>query len=149
MHFSIRMDPTIIRSGRGRHSSYRGMIEIGEYHEEFVSLATFWKVADYERQWREGLLRLLGEDNTCLLTSVYKPNSSHMLFWWLGYREGENVFFQDSFLLFEELPEPFDLRDPYRAIPPHVRITEEGLKVSEWTSTSRAIRDFVERLDNR
>lgn len=121
-----------------------GVITIGTFQERFVAPITFWQVRDYQRQWSEGLRRIVsGSEKSCLITALRDPRASKMLFWWPLYREEEDVFVQNSILLFDHLERPFDVRDPYASINERITINEEGQLISEWRVSVHDIEAFL------
>ncbi|MGB6904684.1 MAG: hypothetical protein WBD98_17770, partial [Acidobacteriaceae bacterium] len=49
-----------------------GQITLGAFVEEFEMVLSVWSRERYERQWREGIQRLLdGKSKSCLITSFW------------------------------------------------------------------------------
>jgi hypothetical protein len=116
----------------------RGYIKIGDFEEGFYSPLAWWSAQDYEYQWQQGLRRLNNYDTSCLITSIYDPQMTKYLMWWLLYKVDNKVYIQNQ-MLFDEIYEKqidgkvFTLETCYDFIPP--RYVEENLgdqKVSEW-----------------
>lgn len=110
-----------------------GEITLDDFVETFETPLTFWKADRYERQWREGIDRLLkGALRSCLITSMLDPRSEVFGVWWKLYREGDHVVVQNQLLLTEVLGGDLDPDEPYRSIPERLPFNAEGALVSEW-----------------
>jgi hypothetical protein len=142
MTFSIKINKTGLS---GREKEVTGVIRIGEFEETFTTPLTYWSVSDYENHWKSALRRLITGKDSCLITSLVDPMTANFNYWWLLYINGADVFIQDSLLLMNSLPRPFTPDDPYRFIPKHERVNEDGDTISEWTLP---LADFKEFLDD-
>jgi hypothetical protein len=110
-----------------------GEITLDDFVETFDIPLTFWSAARYERQWREGIDRLLkGAARSCLITSMLDPRSEAFGDWWKLYREGDHVLVQNQMLLTEVYGKNFDPDEPYRSIPERLPFNAEGTPISEW-----------------
>ncbi len=126
-----------------------GVITLDGFEERFVAPTTFWQARDYERQWNEGLRRIIsGNEKSCLITALRDPRATKMLFWWPLYREGSDVVVHNNILLLDQLEQPFDARDPYSSIKERVTIDEEGQQVSEWRVSILDIGAFLAERSN-
>jgi hypothetical protein len=135
-------------SANKQHDSELGEIAIGEFSERFEIVLEYWNKSDYQRQWFEGLSRIVGGNTkSCLITSLTDPASANFIFWWLIYRDGTVTVFQNQILFLDELAAPFDVVNPYAVIPDRVQITEDGEKVSEWTAPITDLIMWLERHD--
>ena len=142
--FSIEFD--IYREGAAASppDTCGGTITIGGFQERFISLLSYWSRADYEKQWREAVSRIVVDgSNSCLITSIADPTVSHLLFWWPLYREGEIVHVHSGILFFDQLDQSFDPRNPYRSVPPRQQISDDGERISSWQTT---VADFARYL---
>lgn len=111
-----------------------GIIQIGGFQEKFKISTSFWSLENYVEHWKKSILRTInGSQKSCLITSLYDPQNANFLFWWLLYRNKNKVFIQNAILFFDQLKEPFDLKNPYTSIPPREIITDDGLTISEWS----------------
>ncbi|MBD2797259.1 hypothetical protein ID856_12025 [Xenorhabdus sp. 18] len=121
-------------------------IIIGDFKEEFHLPITYWNVVDYKRSWynsiKEGLSK---KDHAALAVSMYEPNSVNFIFIWIIYFEGEKVFLQNQTLFVEDFPE-FYPSNINNFIEPRYTETEEGHKVSEWSTDLNSILDFYKKL---
>jgi hypothetical protein len=98
----------------------------------FVAALQHWTVADYERQWREGIARLAaGEASTALMTAYRGPGDRPHVMWAL-WRDESHVYIQEQTVLPAELDTLFDPRAPYQQVGNRVAATEAGLPISEW-----------------
>jgi hypothetical protein len=117
----------------------RGRITIDYFVEDFESPLWFWKTADYERQWAEGIQRILdGEPKSCLITSLIDPvRTGDYVFgsWWTLYRDGVNVILQQQLLIGDVVGARFNVTDPYSAVPDYRATTEEGEPLSSWITS--------------
>ena len=58
---------------------------------------------------------------------------------------GEKVLVQERLFLAEQLGGPFDLEHPEVHLGPRQEISDEGLRISQWTVALRDVAAFVER----
>jgi hypothetical protein len=112
--------------------------------EDFESPLWFWKTADYERQWTQGIQRILeGEPKSCLITALIEPiQPADYVFgsWWKLYVDGVNVIVQHQLLIGDVVGAAFAVTDPYSAVPDYRPPTAEGESLSSWTTSLRALR---------
>ena len=74
----------------------------------FLADLTHWTVADYERQWRAGLRRIVeGAPSSALLTAYRGPGDAPHVLWAL-WRDGEHVYVQERGVSPATLAAPFD-----------------------------------------
>jgi len=105
----------------------RGRITLGDFSEQFISPIVFWKVADYERHWREAAQRLLGgTERSCFVTAMYASPADGVIFMWPAYRRGEDVFLQHRLLLPQHVIGDFDSSDPYAQVGAHETKSADG-----------------------
>jgi hypothetical protein len=110
-----------------------GEIVLDDFVENFEASLALWSADRYERQWREGVDRLLsGASRSCLITSVWDTRSEAFGFWWVLYREGDRVAVHNQLLLHEVLGKNFNPDDPYESIPDRVSVSADGEQISEW-----------------
>ncbi len=122
-----------------------GRIQIGDFVESFETSLHFWTVDDYRSHWRSAIKRLVdGRDKSGLITSIHDPKKSSFLVWWPCYRVGDQIVFQNQWLFFEQLPEPFDLAHPYRSVDDREIGTEDS-PISEWTAPIAWLVEFIHR----
>jgi hypothetical protein len=109
-----------------------GELIIGDARLCFLLDLSCWTVADYERQWREGLTRLArGASSSALMTSYRGPHGGPHVMWAL-WRNGEHVYVQEHLVLAEELDTPFDPSAPYAHVGERLRAAEHRLPIGEW-----------------
>jgi CdiI N-terminal domain len=91
-----------------------------------------WGVANYERQWKEGLKRIAGGASSSALMWRYSPpgDTPHQL--WALWRVGDAVFVQSQSIVRDELEVAFDPASPYAQVGERVPTTEAGLPICEW-----------------
>src|SRR5579862_862278 len=111
-----------------------GQITLGSFVEEFESILSVWDLERYEQQWQEGIQRLLrGASRSCLMTSLWGDLNGHGFAWWPLYRVGNEVVVQNALIWDPEMIDrDFDPKDPYRFIPEHRSLSEDGQQISEW-----------------
>jgi hypothetical protein len=149
MGFAIEFVPLPLASGE-RSSEREGRLVIGDFEEHFFASMEYWREPDYERQWRDGLERILaGERVSCLITSIGRPGVAIGLWWWTLFRSNDSVRAQHAMCLFQSLQAPFVPLDPYVAIPPRKVMTEEGDPISEWIIPVVDIAQFVAMIQRR
>jgi len=117
----------------------RGCITIDDFVEDFESPLWFWKTADYERQWAQGIQRILaGAPKSCLITSLIEPiRTADYVFGsgWKLYLDGVNVIVQQQLLIGDVVGAAFDVADPYSAVPDYRPTTAEGEPLSSWITS--------------
>jgi hypothetical protein len=109
-----------------------GELVVGDARRLFSLDLRFWQVADYQRQWKAGLARLLhGEPTTALVTSFRgREDAPHLM--WAMWKEAGFVFVQPHCVLAAELNCPFDPAEPYEHVGARVPATEQALPIAEW-----------------
>ena len=116
-----------------------GRITIDDFVEDFESPLWFWKTTDYERQWVQGIQRILdGKAKSCLMTSLIEPiRTADYVFgaWWKLYLDGMNVIVQQQLLIGEVIGAEFDVADPYGSVPDYRATTAESEPLSSWTTS--------------
>lgn len=117
-------------SAHGGESHRRfGVLTVGEHQEEFLSSLDVWREPDYERQWRDGVTRLLfREDEANLVTSVDARRAT----WFALRRDGHDAVVR---------PQRGDLdpTDPYAARPLDVQFA------TEWRVPLDDVKRYLER----
>jgi hypothetical protein len=91
-----------------------------------------WDIRDYERQWREGVGRLIQGETTTALMSAYRGEGEETHHLWALWREGSEVYVQEHPVVPGELDAAFDPRNPYPHVGDRIRASEHGLAISEW-----------------
>lgn len=121
-----------------------GRIVIGDFTETFRMSLGFWNVAEYRQSWRQAF-DVLNDDlhsSACFMASMTDPKISNFLTCWPVYRDGEDVYFQNSIIILDELDVKFDTGKPWASIGPRCVFDEDGNKVSEWAANMSDLRDF-------
>ena len=109
-----------------------GELVVGDARQVFALDLRDWRVADYERQWRVGLARLLhGASSTALMTSFRSEPEAPQLMWAI-WKEAGFAFVQPHCVLGGELERRFDPLAPYEHIGTRIPVTEERLPIAEW-----------------
>ncbi len=122
--------PPIVNEGGWRHAG--ALLVVGHARLPFLVDLTYWGVASYERQWKEGVRRLLGGAPSSALVTAYRgPDAGSHLMWGL-WRDEVHVYVQAEAVLPAEHATPFDPRAPYAHVGPHTHSTARGLPIPEW-----------------
>lgn len=122
-----------------------GKLRLGEDDEYFESVLGFWGAADYEQSWSDGLRRILaGKSTSCLATSVTNPSSANFVEVWPLYREGSDVYVQNSLIFLDQLSHEFDPDAPWESVAPRSVVDEDGQTISEWRVSLDDIREYLE-----
>ena len=109
-----------------------GELVIGDARLLFRLDLRYWRIADYERQWRAGIARLASGAPSSALISAFRGTTDaphHMYALW---RHGSHVYVQPHVVLRAELAVPFDPRAPYALIADRTPVMENDLPMLEW-----------------
>jgi hypothetical protein len=124
-----------------------GEIVIGRFREQFAAPVAYWKPNEYERQWVEGIERILRQhESSCLVTAMRDPKHADHISVWPLYRAGNVVYVQNHIVVFSELRQPFDGNAPYASIRERETLSDDGAPISEWTTQVSVLRRFLHRL---
>lgn len=112
----------------------RFRIVIGDFAEQLLSPLTFWSVDDYFSHWRVQLFNFLRNnlDKSFLITEMQNPETANFIRWWVLYREGDSVCFQEQLLFLDELEGRFSIESAFRYVGDHQILNEDGDEISEW-----------------
>lgn len=125
-----------------------GEISLGEFHEGFRASLSYWNTNNYLLQWREGLQRICdGNSKSCLVTSMYDPNSSNYIFLWLLYLNGCSVYVQNQILFLEGIDTSNFESTLYNYITDRETFNEDGNKISEWVIGLDDIKNYINSPD--
>jgi hypothetical protein len=120
--FAIRLlPPTQI----GFDGQRLGEIVVGDFQEVFPCHSD--DLAGLEDRWRERLRSLIEGDSVIILQ--HDPR-----FAWVVYRDGGDCHIQER----------LSIDGSFANLTPRVTRTEDGRRVSEWTTTVTAIRQFLD-----
>ena len=114
--------------------SYRGKIIIGDFEETIYVPVEFWSLADYQKQWAEGLERIKNETKSCLVAAIQGHNGIPTLInWWAMYKKDNKIFIQNQLLIEKSLEKTlhkssFTVENCYD----HIPRKSISKKVSEW-----------------
>lgn len=129
--FQIRVfTPQVIDENGWPHAG--GQFVLGDVRLHFLVDLRHWSISAYERQWREGIVRLVhGAPSTALMTAYRGPHDEPHIMWalWRGERY---VYVQSQTVLPAELDSPFDPFAPYAHVGERIPSSENGLPISEW-----------------
>jgi hypothetical protein len=146
--FDIYLTDEVVREPNPAVPAVYGKIQLGAYVETFVASLVFWTPSQYEQHWHLAAKRMVeGAEKSALITSYIEPTlqPDEFLIWWLLYRDLDTVFVQNQFLFFERLRAPFSTSNPWDSIPNRRTVNDEGMKISEWTTTVDSFADFLGR----
>lgn len=114
-----------------------GEITLGAFTEQFEMVLSTWNFERYQRQWCEGIQRILdGASKSCLITSLWRKEDAVGGEWWPLYRVRGHVIAQNHFIrpdIFSRKFDNFNPDDPYPSIPDRERVNEDGQEISEWS----------------
>ncbi|MEV2251109.1 hypothetical protein AB0I94_11095 [Streptomyces sp. NPDC050147] len=122
-----------------------GRISVGDFEESFAMDLSYWSVTDYQESWMSALAVLDGgtDSTSCLISSITDPANSNFVFCWPIYREGDDVYVQNSIIFLEELTGDFIPKEPWRSVEPRSTVDEDGNNISEWKTSMGAVREFL------
>ncbi len=122
-----------------------GRIRLGAFQDEFQVPLYDWAPGDYAAQWLAAAERLVaGEPLVVFLTHMVHPTAPYHM-GWPAWREGDRVVVQERLFLAEQLKEPFDPEHPEAHVGPRQEISDEGLRISQWTVALSDVAAFVDR----
>jgi hypothetical protein len=64
---------------------------------------------------------------------------------WPAWRDGDRVLVQERLFVAEQLDGPFDPEHPEVHLGPRREVSDEGLRISQWTVTLGDVAAFVDR----
>jgi hypothetical protein len=120
-----------------------GELTLGEYAERFESDLRFWSVAEYEGQWRDAVLRLVGGAPSSALVTSYRGPGAGVHFVWSLWRDGDTVHVQETPVPTESLSAPFDPARAWDYVGPRHTVTEDGATIPEWAVALAQLATFV------
>ncbi|MBD9383653.1 hypothetical protein IB257_20330 [Achromobacter sp. ACM03] len=145
MSFSMDLSHEVLT--RFDEEGLLGEIEINGYKENFFSPVRFWSRMDYLKSWKKSLDQgLQSHGHAALATSMYDPNSSNFVFCWVIYIESEQAYIQNHVIFLNELSVPFVPEDINLHIYPREEISEDGMKISQWSVDTASVAQFSEML---
>jgi hypothetical protein len=100
----------------------------------------WWKLEDYERQWREGLERIKIHPSSCLVVKVQHPKFGNFVEWWLLFKVGKEIYIYNQWLFREKYDEKIGANEftpdtCYNFIGDRedlLATAREGGKIAEW-----------------
>lgn len=116
-----------------------------DFTEDFPMDLTYWSEDNYRDSWTAAL-HVLDEGRTattCLISSITDPTNSNFIFCWPLYRDGEDVYVQNSLIFLDELTDEFLPGEPWRSVEPRTTVDEDGNKISEWRTSMDEVRAFL------
>lgn len=129
--FQVRIfTPAVTNEDGWPHAG--GELRIGEARLRFLVDLSHWSIAQYERQWRDGIRRLAHGAPSAALMIAYRGESGEAHRVWALWREGDHVYVQEQTVLVAELDAPFDPFDPHGHVGVRVPASEQALPIGEW-----------------
>ena len=108
-------------------------LEIADARLIFSLDLRYWRVRDYQRQWKSGIDRLvLGAHSSALMTA-FRGRGGEAHHMWALWRADGRLHVQRHCVLPSEIAEPFDPLNPYEHVEARIPVTEEGLPLTEWS----------------
>ena len=129
--FRIRFfTPSVMNEDGWQHAG--GELVAGDARLCFLVDLTYWRIGDYEGQWRRGIARLTqGAPSTALLTAYRGSRESAHTMWALWREEGY-VYIQEHSVLPGDLDAPFDPNEPYAHVGERIPAAQNALPIPEW-----------------
>lgn len=109
-----------------------GELVIGDVRRHFSIDLRYWRAADYERQWRAGLERLLYGASSSALMTCYRGTDEAPHVMWALWREEGFVYVQPHCVLPAELDRAFDPFSAWSHVDTRIPVTEQSLPIAEW-----------------
>ncbi len=109
-----------------------GELRLGTARVGFLVDLRYWTVADYERQWKAGIARLLQGSPSSALMTAYRGSGEATHLIWALWREGGYIYAQEHPVVVTELDPPFDPADPYGHVGERIATSEYHLPFPEW-----------------
>ena len=107
-------------------------LSLGGERFVFVIDLSHWSVIEYERQWREGMKRILhGAPSSALMTAYGGPNGPTHHMWGL-WRDDGHLFVQQHSVVNGEVDTPFNPQDPYEHLGQRIASSRYELPIPEW-----------------
>lgn len=152
MTFDINIFDTLVSKDRlsSGETAVDGEIVIDDFHEQLILVTNYWTPLDYRSQWIEAIERLVDGANhvkSAFITEMYDPKKSRFPpMCWVMYKEGDKVYVQNTWILREHMPRPFEVKDVYEAIADRETVTDDGDIISEWTTSIAELKIFLNNL---
>jgi hypothetical protein len=132
MAFAIHLLPGTIRGPDGQRL---GEIRIGEFIERFDVYPIAGTVEDVAAAWLLALWRLVSGSSAVGLATASNMG-------WMFYRLGDEVLVHQNLFLPGSDGE-LDATGHVTRVPAYQRVSEDGSKISEWATSTAAIRAFL------
>jgi hypothetical protein len=131
--------------GEGERLFIWGRIALGDFRDEFQVPLYDWAPGDYVAQWLEAAERLIaGAPVVVFLTHMAHPTAAYHL-GWPAWRDGDLVLVQERLFVADQLGGPFDAERPEVHLGPRQEVSDEGLRISQWTVSVKDVAAFVDR----
>lgn len=142
--FNIEFINSVPTSEEKKENSFYCRISVGDFTEEFLASMSYWDRSKYEKQWAEGLFKIIqGEAKSCLVACMYDPENANFISIWSLYNLHNAVVVQNNLIFIDELDTKFNERNLYLSIPERETVTEDGEPISEWYTSKEEIMDYL------
>lgn len=121
-------------------------IVIDDFSEIMNIPLSYWNINDYKDSWRDSLKEgLENKKHATLAVSMYEPDNVNFILTWALYFFGDDVFIQNRVLFLDECPE-FTPETINNFTEPRKVYSEDGMKISEWSTDLKSVLDFYHSL---
>lgn len=121
-----------------------GELVLGAFKENFVANLYQLSKQEYEAQWRHAIKTILvGRSRSALIVYYTSPDLSDNFEWWMMFREGDIVYFQNQLPWYDQLIRPFSIENLLSQIQDRMTICEDGERISEWTVRLTELEEFA------
>lgn len=128
--FGIRVfTPPVVSDGGWPHAGAE--FRVGATRLHFRIDLRHWRVADYQRQWRDGIARLASGASSALVSRYSGIRGATHSIWSLWRADG-HVYVQPQCVLAAEVEMPFDPVAPYAHVGVRIPVSENELPLLEW-----------------
>lgn len=129
--FRVRVfTPSVVNEDGLPHAGAE--LVLGAERLRFLLDLSHWSIAAYERQWREGIARVLhGAPSSALMIAYRGPGDEVHRMWGL-WRDAGQLYVQEHSVVAAELDDPFDPAQPYAHVGQRIAAAEHGLPIAEW-----------------
>jgi hypothetical protein len=129
--FGIRISTPSLADDSG--SPYAAAeLNAGGARVHFQADLRFWSPRQYERQWADGIRRLVRGATSSALMSAFTGARGELHRMWALWRRGGHIYVQPHCVVRADLSGSFDPAAPYDHVGEHVPMTLADLPHEEW-----------------
>src|SRR5262245_14811848 len=129
--FRVRVFTPVVQNEDGWLQA-GGELRLGNQRVGFVVDLRCWTVADYERQWKDGVARLLHGAPRSALMTAYRGRGEATHFIWALWRDEGYVYAQEHPVVVTESDPLFDPTNPYDHVGERIPMSVHDLPIPEW-----------------